>query len=867
MAKKDTETPLMKQYYEVKHKHPDAILLFRVGDFYETFGDDAVTASKILGITLTQRAGAPLAGVPYHAIDTYLPRLVRAGMRVAICEQLEDPKTTKTIVKRGITELVTPGITMDDNVLEQKENNFLASIYSENKIFGISFLDISTGEFLVSQGNKDYIDKLIQNFKPKEIIFEKEQKSLITNTFHELPATYDLPDWMFTEENAIEKLTRQFNTKTLKGFGVEHLKVGIIAAGAIIDYLDYTKHDCCEHIKNLARIDEDKYVWLDKFTIRNLELFDSGYENGKSLINVIDNTKTGMGGRLLKRWLSLPLKSVDAINERLNVVEHLIKHSETSDAISEKLSMVGDIERLASKVAVLRVNPREMLQLKYSLDAIEPIIDICRNAEIPELQVIGEKMDYCNDLREKIGKYINPDCPNLLSKGNVINSGVNSELDELRSISTNGKSYLENIERRESERTGISSLKINYNNVFGYYFEVRNTHKDKVPPEWTRKQTLVNAERYINEELKEYEEKILGAEERISAIEARLFNELIGYATSQIGKVQINAGLIARLDCLMSFAKDALQNKYCRPEVNDGNVIDIKEGRHPVIEKQLKFGEPYISNDVFLDDKTQQIMMITGPNMSGKSALLRQTALICIMAQIGCYVPAQKASLGIVDKIFTRVGASDNISMGESTFMVEMTEAASIMNNLSDHSLILLDELGRGTSTYDGISIAWAIAEYIHEHSKAKTLFATHYHELNEMEKDFSRIRNYNVSVQESGNKVIFLRKLQPGGSEHSFGIHVAKMAGMPKSIVYRANKILEQLEADGNDVNSNAKVGKHVDTIAQNRDGYQLSFFQLDDPVLSQIKKELMNLDIDRLSPLEALNKLNDIKKLAGAK
>lgn len=867
MAKKDTETPLMKQYYEVKHKHPDAILLFRVGDFYETFGDDAVTASKILGITLTQRAGAPLAGVPYHAIDTYLPRLVRAGMRVAICEQLEDPKTTKTIVKRGITELVTPGITMDDNVLEQKENNFLASIYSENKIFGISFLDISTGEFLVSQGNKDYIDKLIQNFKPKEIIFEKEQKSLITNTFHELPATYDLPDWMFTEENAIEKLTRQFNTKTLKGFGIEHLKVGIIAAGAIIDYLDYTKHDCCEHIKNLARIDEDKYVWLDKFTIRNLELFDSGYENGKSLINVIDNTQTGMGGRLLKRWLSLPLKSVDAINERLNVVEHLIKHSETSDAISEKLSMVGDIERLASKVAVLRVNPREMLQLKYSLDAIEPIIDICRNAEIPELQVIGEKMDYCNDLREKIGKYINPDCPNLLSKGNVINSGVNSELDELRSISTNGKSYLEDIERRESERTGISSLKINYNNVFGYYFEVRNTHKDKVPPEWTRKQTLVNAERYINEELKEYEEKILGAEERISAIEARLFNELIGYATSQIGKVQINAGLIARLDCLMSFAKDALQNKYCRPEVNDGNVIDIKEGRHPVIEKQLKFGEPYISNDVFLDDKTQQIMMITGPNMSGKSALLRQTALICIMAQIGCYVPAQKASLGIVDKIFTRVGASDNISMGESTFMVEMTEAASIMNNLSDHSLILLDELGRGTSTYDGISIAWAIAEYIHEHSKAKTLFATHYHELNEMEKDFSRIRNYNVSVQESGNKVIFLRKLQPGGSEHSFGIHVAKMAGMPKSIVYRANKILEQLEADGNDVNSNAKVGKHVDTIAQNRDGYQLSFFQLDDPVLSQIKKELMNLDIDRLSPLEALNKLNDIKKLAGAK
>ena len=867
MAKNDTETPLMKQYYEVKRKHPDAILLFRVGDFYETFGDDAVTASKILGITLTQRAGAPLAGVPYHAIDTYLPRLVRAGMRVAICEQLEDPKTTKTIVKRGITELVTPGITMDDNVLEQKENNFLASIYSENKMFGISFLDISTGEFLVSQGNKDYVDKLIHNFKPKETIFEKEQKTLITSTFHELPSTYDLPDWMFTEDNAFEKLTKQFNTKSLKGFGVENLKVGVVAAGAVIDYLDYTKHDCCEHIKNLARIDEEKYVWLDKFTIRNLELFDSGYENGRSLINVIDSTQTGMGGRLLKRWLSLPLKDVKAINDRLNVVEHFIKNNDINDSISTQLSMVGDIERLASKVAVMRVNPREMLQLKYSLDAIEPIIELCSKSELPELQVIGEKMYDCRELREKIGKYVNPDCPNLLSKGNVINNGVDAELDELRGISSNGKSYLEDIERRESERTGISSLKVNYNNVFGYYFEVRNSHKDKVPPEWTRKQTLVNAERYINEELKEYEEKILGAEEKISAIESRLFNELIAYAISQIGKVQINAGIIARIDCLMSFAKDAVRNNYCRPEVNESNVIDIKEGRHPVIEKQLKFGEPYISNNVFLDDKTQQIMMITGPNMSGKSALLRQTALICIMAQIGCYVPAQKASLGIVDKIFTRVGASDNISMGESTFMVEMTEAASIMNNLSDHSLILLDELGRGTSTYDGISIAWAIAEYIHEHSKAKTLFATHYHELNEMEKDFARIRNYNVSVQESGNKVIFLRKLQPGGSEHSFGIHVAKMAGMPKSIVYRANKRLEQLESAGNEVNGNAKVGKHVDTIAQNRDGYQLSFFQLDDPVLSQIKKELMNLDIDRLSPLEALNKLNDIKKLAGAK
>ncbi|MBR5984641.1 MAG: DNA mismatch repair protein MutS [Bacteroidales bacterium] len=867
MTKKDTETPLMKQYYEVKRKHPDAILLFRVGDFYETFGDDAVVASKILGITLTQRAGAPLAGVPYHAIDTYLPRLVRAGQRVAICEQLEDPKTAKTIVKRGITELVTPGITMDDNVLEQKENNFLASIYYDKKIYGISFLDISTGEFLVSQGTREYIDKLIQNFKPKEVIFEKNQKTEILENFRELPATYDLPDWMFTEENAFEKLTKQFNAKSLKGFGVEQFKVGVVAAGAIIDYLEYTKHDCCEHIKNLARIDEDKYVWLDKFTIRNLELFDSGYENGKSLINVIDSTQTGMGGRLLKRWLSLPLKNVAEINERLNVVEYLIKNNEVCNSISSQLSMVGDIERLASKVAVMRVNPREMLQLKYSLDAIEPIIKVCKESKIPEMQVIGEKIYDCAELRDKIGSYLNPECPNMLSKGNVIKSGANAELDELRSISNGGRNYLNDLERRESQRTGIPSLKVSYNNVFGYYFEVRNTHKDKVPPEWTRKQTLVSAERYINEELKEYEEKILGAEEKISAIESRLFNELIAFATTQIGKVQVNAGLIARLDCLLSFAKDAVQNNYCRPEVNEENIIDIKDGRHPVIEKQLKFGEPYISNNVFLDDKTQQIMMITGPNMSGKSALLRQTALICIMAQIGSYVPAQKATLGIVDKIFTRVGASDNISMGESTFMVEMTEAASIMNNLSDRSLILLDELGRGTSTYDGISIAWAIAEYIHEHSKAKTLFATHYHELNEMEKDFKRIRNYNVSVQESGNKVIFLRKLQPGGSEHSFGIHVAKMAGMPKSIVYRANKILEQLEAAGSDVNGVANVGKPVDNIAQNRDGYQLSFFQLDDPVLSQIKKELMNLDIDRLSPLEALNKLNEIKKLAGAK
>ncbi len=864
---KETETPLMKQYYEVKRKHPDAILLFRVGDFYETFGDDAVKASKILGITLTQRAGSALAGVPYHALDTYLPRLVRAGLRVAICEQLEDPKTAKTIVKRGITELVTPGITMNDNVLEQKENNFLACIYIEKKIYGIAFLDISTGEFLTSQGTREYIEKLLQNFKPKEVIFEKKQKEQIFDSFRELPATYGLDDWMFTEDNANEKLTKLFGTNSLKGFGISEIKTGIIASGAIIDYLDYTQHNCREHIKNLSRIDGDKYVWLDKFTIRNLELFDSGYENGKSLINVIDSTQSGMGGRLLKRWLALPLKDVEKINERLNVVEYFIKQNETRECVIEQLSQVGDIERLASKVAVMRVNPREILQLKYSLDAIEPIIDLCKQADIPELKIIGEKIDDCAELRNKIGKYINPNCPNQISKGNVIGEGVDKDLDDLRSMSTNGKTYLENLEKRESERTGIVSLKINFNNVFGYYFEVRNTHKDKVPAEWVRKQTLVNAERYINNELKEYEEKILGAEEKISAIENRLFNELIAFASTFIGKIQLNASLIAQIDCLSAFANDAIKNNYCRPEINNENTIDICEGRHPVIEKQLKYGESYISNNVFLDDKTQQIMMITGPNMSGKSALLRQTALICIMAQIGCYVPAQKASLGIVDKIFTRVGASDNISMGESTFMVEMTEAASIMNNLSDKSLILLDELGRGTSTYDGISIAWAIAEYIHEHSKAKTLFATHYHELNEMEKDFSRIKNFNVSVQEANKKVIFLRKLQPGGSEHSFGIHVAKMAGMPKSIVYRANKILEQLESNASDVNSNDKLGKHVDTIAQNRDGYQLSFFQLDDPVLSQIKKELMNLDIDRLSPLEALNKLNEIKKLAGAK
>ncbi len=875
-GKKAAETPLMKQYYSIKAKHPDAILLFRVGDFYETFEEDAVKASSILGITLTKRANGAasyidLAGFPHHSLDNYLPKLVRAGQRVAICEQLEDPKMTKKIVKRGITELVTPGISLNDNVLEQKENNFLASIYIGKQIYGISFLDISTGEYLVTEGNVEYVAKLLQSFKPKEIIFEKSKKKAFFETFRDCNTTFGLDDWVFTEDNALDKLTDHFKTKNLKGFGVDRMYSGIIAAGAIIDYLDFTQHTKRDHIKSLSRIDQNQYVWLDRFTIKNLEIFNSYNEGGKSLINIIDNTLSSMGGRMLKRWVGLPLKDISLINERLEIVEYLTFNEDFRSKLHNQLSMISDLERLASKVAAIRINPRETIQLKNSLDAIIPIIEECKSIDNPLLQAIGEKLHPCDEIREKIEKEVNPECPNLLNKGNVIANGVDKDLDELRSIAWGGKEYLENLATSEGERTGISSLKIGFNNVFGYYFEVRNTHKDKVPEEWIRKQTLVAAERYINEELKEYEEKILGAEDKMQSIENRLFNDLVMAISDYIGAIQSNANTIAKLDCLLSFAKTGIDNNYCKPVLNDSDVIDIKDGRHPVIEKQLAFGEEYITNDVFLDSKSQQIMMITGPNMSGKSALLRQTALICIMSQIGCYVPAKAANLGVIDKVFTRVGASDNISMGESTFMVEMLEAASIMNNMSQKSLILLDELGRGTSTYDGISIAWAIAEYIHEHpkAKAKTLFATHYHEMNEMEKSFKRIKNYNVSVKEAKDKVIFLRKLQPGGSEHSFGIHVAQMAGMPKSIVYRSKKILKQLEGEAKDISAKEtkKLAKPVDEIAPNREGLQLSIFQLDDPVLSQIRKEIDGIDIDSLTPLEALNKLNEIKKLSGGK
>ncbi|MDD3686001.1 MAG: DNA mismatch repair protein MutS, partial [Bacteroidales bacterium] len=741
---KAAETPLMKQYYNIKAKHPDAILLFRVGDFYETFEEDAVKTSSILGITLTKRANGAasyidLAGFPYHSLDTYLPKLVRAGQRVAICEQLEDPKMTKTIVKRGITELVTPGLSMNDNVLEQKENNFLASVYFGKQLTGIAFVDISTGEFLVSEGNTEYVQKLIQSFKPKEIIFEKNKKKIYQEIFRDNFISFGFDDWVFTIENATEKLNKQFRTTTLKGFGISHMESAIIAAGAIIDYLDFTQHIAREHIRNLSRIDESRFVWLDRFTIRNLEIFGTYNDGGKSLVNIIDNTITPMGGRLIKRWLSLPLKKLSDINERLDITEYIIANEEFRNTIHEQLVQISDIERLASKAAVMRIGPREMLALRNSLTAIKPLALACSNSENADVKILGEKFNFCEELAERITKEVNPECPSLLNRGNVIAAGVSEELDELRAISNGGKDYLENLEKSESERTGISSLKVGFNNVFGYFFEVRNTHKDKVPEEWVRKQTLVSAERYINEELKHYEEKILGAEERIQSIENQLFNDLVLFTGEFTGAIQENAALVAKIDCLLSYAETAKKNSYCKPSMNDGNAINIKDGRHPVIEKQLAFGDEYIPNDVYLDDKETQIMMITGPNMAGKSALLRQTALICIMAQIGSYVPASAAELGIVDKIFTRVGASDNISMGESTFMVEMLEAASIMNNLSPKSLILLDELGRGTSTYDGISIAWAIAEYIHEHpaAKAKTLFATHYNELNEMEKSF----------------------------------------------------------------------------------------------------------------------------------
>lgn len=874
---KDNEvilTPMMKQYFELKAKHPDAIMLFRCGDFYETYSEDAVTASEILGITLTKRANGQgktveMAGFPHHALDTYLPKLIRAGRRVAICDQLEDPKATKKLVKRGITELVTPGVAINDNVLSYKENNFLAAVHFGKNACGIAFLDISTGEFLTAEGQTDYIDKLLNNFAPKEVLFERGKKPMFEGNFGNKFCTFELDDWVFTEVSARERLLKHFETKNLKGFGVEHLKNGIIASGAILQYLDMTQHYQISHITSLARIEADRYVRLDKFTVRSLELLGSMNDGGTSLLDVIDHTICPMGARLLKRWVVFPLKDVKPINERLDVVEYFFREPDFKDFIEDKLHFIGDLERIISKAAVGRISPREMVQLKVALQAIEPIKNACLNADNDSLHRIGEQLNLCVSIRDKIAKEIAADPPLLVNKGGVIADGVNKELDELRQIAYSGKDYLLHIQQRESEITGIPSLKVAYNNVFGYYIEVRNAHKDKVPAEWIRKQTLVNAERYITQELKEYEEKILGAEDKILALETRLYNELVAELAEFIPAIQIDANQIARLDCLLSFANVARQNRYIRPVVADDDVLDIKQGRHPVIEKQLPAGEKYIANDVFLDTETQQIIIITGPNMAGKSALLRQTALITIMAQIGCFVPAESAHVGLVDKVFTRVGASDNISVGESTFMVEMNEAADILNNLSQRSLVLFDELGRGTSTYDGISIAWAIVEHIHEHkrARARTLFATHYHELNDMEEIYPRIKNYNVSVKEIDNKVIFLRKLERGGSEHSFGIHVAKMAGMPKSIVKRASEILRQLEKENRQEGisvGNTSGGKAQ---RQQQDGVQLSFFQLDDPVLCQIRDEILHLDVDRLTPIEALNKLNDIKKIVRGK
>lgn len=874
---KDNEvilTPMMKQYFELKAKHPDAIMLFRCGDFYETYSEDAVTASEILGITLTKRANGQgktveMAGFPHHALDTYLPKLIRAGRRVAICDQLEDPKATKKLVKRGITELVTPGVAINDNVLSYKENNFLAAVHFGKTACGIAFLDISTGEFLTAEGQTDYIDKLLNNFAPKEVLFERGKKPMFEGNFGNKFCTFELDDWVFTEVSARERLLKHFETKNLKGFGVEHLKNGIIASGAILQYLDMTQHYQISHITSLARIEADRYVRLDKFTVRSLELLGSMNDGGTSLLDVIDHTICPMGARLLKRWVVFPLKDVKPINERLDVVEYFFREPDFKDFIEDKLHFIGDLERIISKAAVGRISPREMVQLKVALQAIEPIKNACLNADNDSLHRIGEQLNLCVSIRDKIAKEIAADPPLLVNKGGVIADGVNKELDELRQIAYSGKDYLLHIQQRESETTGIPSLKVAYNNVFGYYIEVRNAHKDKVPAEWIRKQTLVNAERYITQELKEYEEKILGAEDKILALETRLYNELVAELAEFIPAIQIDANQIARLDCLLSFANVARQNRYIRPVVADDDVLDIKQGRHPVIEKQLPAGEKYIANDVFLDTETQQIIIITGPNMAGKSALLRQTALITIMAQIGCFVPAESAHVGLVDKVFTRVGASDNISVGESTFMVEMNEAADILNNLSPRSLVLFDELGRGTSTYDGISIAWAIVEHIHEHkrARARTLFATHYHELNDMEEIYPRIKNYNVSVKEIDNKVIFLRKLERGGSEHSFGIHVAKMAGMPKSIVKRASEILRQLEKENRQEGisvGNTSGGKAQ---RQQQDGVQLSFFQLDDPVLCQIRDEILHLDVDRLTPIEALNKLNGIKKIVRGK
>ena len=883
MAKDDKGlTPMMKQFFSMKAQHPGALMLFRCGDFYETYGEDAVESARILGITLTRRNNGgngdsiEMAGFPHHALDTYLPKLIRAGKRVAICDQLEDPKKKREaikgkkglsamdkMVKRGITELVTPGVAMSDNVLNYKENNFLAAVHFGKGACGVSFLDISTGEFLTGEGTFDYVEKLLGNFQPKEVLFDRAKKQDFERYFGTRLCTFEMDDWVFTDQTARQKLLKHFGTKNLKGFGVDHLNNGVVAAGAILQYLEITQHTQINHITSLARIEEDKYVRMDRFTIRSLELIAPMNEDGSSLLNVIDNTITPMGGRMLRRWMVFPLKDEKPINERLDVVDYLFREPDFRECINEQFHRIGDLERIISKVAVGRVSPREVVQLKNALMAIQPVKTACLYAKSETLKRIGEQLNLCESLRERIEKEIQADPPQLVAKGNVIALGYNQELDDLRSIRDNGKQYLLEIQEKEVEQTGITSLKIGFNNVFGYYLEVRNTFKDKVPENWIRKQTLAQAERYITPELKEYEEKILGADEKILALETQLYMELIQDMQEFIPQIQINANLIAHLDCLLSFMKVSQLQRYVRPVVDDSEVLDIKQGRHPVIETQLPIGEQYVPNDVLLDTEHQQIMMITGPNMAGKSALLRQTALIVLLAQIGCFVPAERARIGMVDKIFTRVGASDNISLGESTFMVEMTEASNILNNVTPRSLVLFDELGRGTSTYDGISIAWAIVEYLHEHSRAqaRTLFATHYHELNEMEKNFPRIKNFNVSVKQVDGKIIFVRKLEKGGSEHSFGIHVAEIAGMPRSIVKRANIILKELEKDNSQVGSVGKAA--VERLDQSREGVQLSFFQLDDPVLSQIRDEILGLDVNNLTPVEALNKLNDIKKI----
>lgn len=886
MTQKDKGlTPMMKQFFSMKRQHPDALLLFRCGDFYETYGDDAIEGSRILGITLTKRNNGgnsgetAMAGFPHHALDTYLPKLIRAGKRVAICDQLEDPKkkreelkgkkglsATDKMVKRGITELVTPGVAMGDNVLNYKENNFLAAVHFGKAACGVSFLDISTGEFLTGEGTYDYVEKLLGSFAPKEVLYDRNDKRDFDTHFGTKYCVFELEDWVFTEQSARQRLLKHFGTKSLKGFGVEHMKSGIVASGAILQYLEITQHTHIGHITSLARIEEERYVRLDKFTIHSLELIDTMQEGGRSLLNVIDKTITPMGGRMLRRWVVFPLKDVTPIQQRLDVVDYFFKDPDFRQLVGEQFQRIGDLERIISKVAVGRVSPREVVQLKNALQALQPVKAACMKASNESLRRIGEQLQLCETIRDRIEHEIQPDPPLLVNKGGVIADGYDTELDELRQISRNGKDYLIQIQEREVERTGIASLKVGYNNVFGYYLEVRNMYKDKVPESWVRKQTLAQAERYITEELKAYEEKILGADEHIMMLEDKLFRELIVDMQPYIPQIQLDANLIAHLDCLLGFAQVAEENQYVRPQIDATDVLDIKQGRHPVIEMQLPLGETYVPNDIYLDTEKQQVMMITGPNMAGKSALLRQTALIVLLAQIGCFVPAERAKIGLVDKIFTRVGASDNISLGESTFMVEMTEAADILNNVTNRSLVLFDELGRGTSTYDGISIAWAIVEYLHEHpkSQARTLFATHYHELNEMEKHFPRIHNYNVSVKEADGKVIFMRKLERGGSEHSFGIHVAEIAGMPRSIVKRSNEILRQLESDNSQVGT---VGKpNVKRLEENRDGMQLSFFQLDDPVLCQVRDEILGLDINNLTPMEALNKLSEIKKIIGA-